>query len=179
MPVNTPSYTPPLSGELAIAKKEIARLENELREAQLELARVTGNTIPNKNWTPYHHSFCKFEAEPNAIFFLNCFADTNQDPFTVRVSTVEDGATAANKLMGIKSMGIKFEAKPLSCFMFLDDAYRTVKKISKAEVYTTIRDPMLLTCLEAILPAMDSFERSAQSYKAKQANLIAKDWGCR
>lgn len=174
MPVNTPSYTPPLSGELAIAKKEIARLENELREAQLELARVTGNTIPNKNWTPYHHSFCKFEAEPNAIFFLNCFADTNQDPFTVRISTVEDEATAADK-----HMGIKFEARPLSCFVHLDDAYRTVKKISKAEVYNTIRDSMLLTCLEAILPAMDSFERSTQSYRAKQANLIAKDWGCR
>lgn len=174
MPVNTPSYIPPLSGELAIAKKEIVRLENELREAQLKLARVTGNTIPNKNWTPYHHSFCKIEAEPNAIFFLNCFSDTNQDPFAVRISTVEDGATAADK-----HMGIKFEARPLSCFVNLDDAYRTVKKISKTEAYKTIHDSMLLTCLEALLPAMDSFERSAQSYRAKQENLIRKDWGCR
>lgn len=174
MPVTTPSYTPPISGELAIAKKEIARLENELREAQLELARATGNTIPNKNWTPYHHSFCKIEAEPNAIFFLNCLFDTNRDPFTVRISTVEDGATAANK-----HMGIKFEARPLSGFVPLDDAYRTIKKISKAEVYNTIHDSMLLTCLEAILPAMGSFERSAQSYRAKQENLIRKEWGYR
>lgn len=168
MPITT------LSGELAIAKKEITRLENELREAQLELARATGNTIPNKNWTPYHHSFCKIEAEPNAIFFLNCFSDTNQDPFTVRILTVEDDATAPDK-----HMGIKFEARPLSCFVCLDDAYRTIKKIPKTEAYKTIHDSMLLTCLEAILPAIDSFERSAQSYRAKQANLIAKDWGCR
>ena len=174
MSVNTPSYTPPLSGELAIAKKEIVRLENELREAQLKLARVTGNTIPNKNWTPYHDSFCKIEAEPSAIFFLNCFSDTTQDPFAVRISTVEDGATAADK-----HMGIKFEARPLSCFVNLDDAYRTVKKISKTEAYKAIHDSMLLTCLEALLPAMDSFERSAQSYRAKQENLIRKDWGCR
>lgn len=168
MPITT------LSGELAIAKKEIARLENELREAQLELARATGNTIPNKNWTSYHHSFCKIEAEPNAIFFLNCFSDTNQDPFAVRISTVEDSATAPDK-----NMGIKFEARPLSCFIPLDDAYRTIKKLSKAEAYNIIHDSMLLVCLEAILPAMDSFGRSAQSYRAKQANLIAKEWGCR
>ena len=71
MPITT------LSGELAIAKKEITRLENELREAQLELARATGNTIPNRNWTPYHHSFCKIEAEPNAIFFLKIRANVN------------------------------------------------------------------------------------------------------